>query len=42
MSNADNAGQRSERPSPGNGAEAPEGTLIGVVLDRSGSMAVVP
>jgi len=38
MSNADNAGRRSNGRHPGNGAEAPEGTLIGVVLDRSGSM----
>jgi len=38
MSNADNAGARANGRPPGSGAEAPEGTLIGVVLDRSGSM----
>ena len=38
MSNASNAGQRTNGHPPGSGAEAPEGTLIAVVLDRSGSM----
>ena len=38
MRNADNTGPRANGRPPGNGAEAPEGTLIGVVLDRSGSM----
>jgi len=38
MNNASNAGQRTNGQSPGNGADVSEGTLIGVILDRSGSM----
>ena len=38
MSNAGNGAQRPNGHSPGNGADAPEATLIGVILDRSGSM----
>lgn len=38
MSNTSNAGQKSNGHPRGNGADGPEGTLIGVILDRSGSM----
>ena len=38
MDNASNTGPKVNGHSPGNGADAPEATLIGVILDRSGSM----
>lgn len=38
MSNASDTGPKVNGHSRGNGADAPEGTLIGVILDRSGSM----
>lgn len=38
MNNASNAGEKTNGRPPANGADTPEGTLIGVILDRSGSM----
>src|SRR5512144_1803709 len=39
MRNTRNTGPTTNGRPPGSGADAPEGTLIGVILDRSGSMA---